>query len=296
MKYLLLLLGILYTSLDLKAQIPDSTIKTISNYKTDSAFFSDSSRHYSIGYHIKKMDTIINALIFESTAKQLQIDSSQLYVNWIGTTNFSARKPGMVIIHHTAQDSCHKTLRVFTDTLRGVSAHYVICKDGTVYQMLHDYLRAAHAGVSKWGNLTNLNEISLGIELDNNGFEAFTEAQMQNLILLLKHLKLKYNIPTANFIGHADVAPARKQDPSAYFDWEILSKNGFGLWQASNPDIKLPTDFSPSMALRIIGYDISNLKAAVQAFRRHYLKQNSSNINFTNDEKLILYSLMMQSL
>lgn len=286
---------LIFLILNTSAQKSDSS-QHLNTYKADSAFFSDSSKHYSIGYHIKKMDTIINALIFESTAKQLIIDSSLLNINWIGTTNFSARKPSMVIIHHTAQDSCHKTLRVFTDTLRGVSAHYVICKDGTVYQMLHDYLRAAHAGISKWGNMTNLNEISLGIELDNNGFEAFTEAQMQNLILLLKHLKLKYNIPAANFIGHADVAPTRKQDPNIYFDWETLNKNGFGLWQINNPNTKLPSDFSPSMALRIIGYDINNLKSAIQAFRRHYLKQNSNDINFTNEEKLVLYSLMMQSL
>ncbi|MDA3615261.1 N-acetylmuramoyl-L-alanine amidase [Polluticaenibacter yanchengensis] len=296
MKLINTILLLLLFHLNAGAQNNDTISPQINRYNADSTFFSDSSRHYSIGYHIKKMDTIINALIFESTARQLIIDSSFLNINWIGTTNFSARKPSMVIIHHTAQDSCHKTLRVFTDTLRGVSAHYVICKDGTVYQMLHDYLRAAHAGVSKWGNLTNLNEVSLGIELDNNGFEAFTQAQMQSLLLLLKHLKLKYNVPAANFIGHADVAPARKQDPNVYFDWETLSKNGFGLWQISNPDAKLPVDFSPSMALRIIGYDISNLKAAAQAFRRHYLKQNSNNVNFTNEEKMVLYSLMMQSL
>ena len=94
-----------------------------------------------------------------------------------------------MIIHHTAQNSCLQTLRTFTLPRTQVSAHYVICKDGTVYQMLNDYLRAWHAGVSKWGNVSDINSASIGIELDNNGFEPFTEPQMQNLLVVLDTLK-----------------------------------------------------------------------------------------------------------
>ena len=91
--------------------------------------------------------------------------------NFVGTTNFTMRKPNYVIIHHTAQDSCEQTLRTFTLPRTQVSAHYVICKDGTVYHMLNDYLRAHHAGAAKWGNATDINSSSIGIELDNNGFQ-----------------------------------------------------------------------------------------------------------------------------
>ena len=105
--------------------------------------------------------------------------------DWVGTTNLSMRRPNFVIIHHTAQNSCEQTLQTFTQTQNPVSAHYVICKDGTVHHMLNDLLRAHHAGVSKWGNTTDLNSSSIGIELDNNGFEPFSEAQINRKVAVL---------------------------------------------------------------------------------------------------------------
>src|SRR6188474_1242909 len=51
--------------------------------------------------------------------------------DWVGTTNFTMRRPNFVVIHHTAQDSCGETLRTFTLPQTAVSAHYVICHDGT---------------------------------------------------------------------------------------------------------------------------------------------------------------------
>src|SRR5215218_5019940 len=125
---------------------------------------------------------------------------------WAGTTNFNMRKPNLVIIHHTAQASCDQTLKTFTLPRTQVSAHYVICKDGTVHHMLKDYLRAWHGGVARWGNNTDLNSSSIGIEIDNNGFEEFTDAQIGSLLALLGNLKRAYTIPPANFIGHADIA------------------------------------------------------------------------------------------
>src|SRR6476620_9833317 len=107
---------------------------------------------------------------------------------FVGTTNFNLRKPNFVILHHTAQNSCEQTLATFTTVKSQVSAHYVICKGGTVYHMLNDYLRAWQAGVSKWGNATDINSLSIGIEIDNNGFEFFTDAQIYSLIELLGRL------------------------------------------------------------------------------------------------------------
>ncbi|MEI9806704.1 MAG: N-acetylmuramoyl-L-alanine amidase [Bacteroidota bacterium] len=137
--------------------------------------------------------------------------------SWVGTTNFTMRRPNFVVIHHTAQNSCEQTLKTFTLTRTQVSAHYVICKDGTVHHMLNDLLRAHHAGVSKWGNATDLNSSSIGIEIDNNGFEAFTDEQISSLNELLGRLKRSYSIPAANFVGHADIAPGRKVDPNRFF-------------------------------------------------------------------------------
>ncbi len=160
-------------------------------------------------------------------------DSAGLnHADWVGTTNLSLRKPNFVVIHHTAQNSCEQTLKTFTQTKNPVSAHYVICRDGSVHHMLND-LGAHHknAEVSKWVNTIDLNSSSIGIEIDNNGTEPFTEPQINSLLALLDRLKKAYTIPTANFIGHADVAPGRKVDPSRYFPvTETFPAVGFGYW------------------------------------------------------------------
>ena len=209
---------------------------------------------------------------------------------WVGTTNFSIRRPNYVVIHHTAQNSCEQTLQTFTLARTQVSAHYVICKDGTVHHMLNDLLRAHHAGVSKWGNATDLNSSSIGIEIDNNGFESFTEPQIISLLDLLGRLKRAYSIPTANFMGHADVAPGRKVDPNKYFPWQKLSQNGYGLWYDTT-GVKVPADFNPMLALRIIGYDIKNEKNAIQSFKLHFVQQDSTKTINETDKK-ILFDLM----
>jgi len=210
--------------------------------------------------------------------------------NWIGTTNFNMRKPNFVILHHTAQNNCEETLKTFTTVKSQVSAHYVICKDGTVHHMLNDYLRAWQAGVSKWGNATDINSLSIGIEIDNNGFEPFTDEQINSLLLLLDRLKKAYNIPAANFIGHADIAPGRKVDPNKYFPWQKLSEKGFGLWYDTT-GVEVPIDFNAMQALRIIGYDIKKPEAAIQSFKLHFVQQDSTKM-ISDEDKKILVSLM----
>src|SRR5688572_11239261 len=144
------------------------------------------------------------ARILRSTPKDsIYADSMKIPSFWAGTVNFGMRKPNMVVIHHTAQNSCEQTLKTFTLKRTQVSAHYVICKDGTVHHMLNDYLRAWHGGIGKWGNTTDINSSSIGIEIDNNGFEAFTDPQMNSLLRVLDTLKRRHGIPTANFIGHS---------------------------------------------------------------------------------------------
>lgn len=208
---------------------------------------------------------------------------------FVGTTNFNLRKPNFVILHHTAQNSCEQTLSTFTTVKSQVSAHYVICKDGTVHHMLNDYLRAWQAGVSKWGNATDINSLSIGIEIDNNGFETFTEPQINSLLQLLDRLKKAYNIPTANFIGHADIAPGRKVDPNRYFPWEKLAENGFGFWYDTT-GVQLPPSFDAMQALRIIGYDIVKPEAAIQSFKLHFVQADSTK-TINDDDRKILFDL-----
>ena len=217
------------------------------------------------------------------------IDSAMMASEWVGTTNFGMRKPNFVVIHHTAQTACDTTLRTFTLPRTQVSAHYVICRDGTIHHMLNDYLRAWHAGAGKWGNLTDVNSSSIGIELDNNGFEPFPDAQINSLLTLLKHLKKDYNIPSANFIGHADIAPKRKVDPSKYFPWQRLSQNGYGLWYDTT-NVKIPENFNAMQSLRIIGYDIADSAAAVRSFKLHF-EQVDNNATISDADKKIIYQL-----
>lgn len=209
--------------------------------------------------------------------------------------NYGIRRPNFVIIHHTAQNSCEETLKTFADSARQVSSHYLICKDGTVHHLLNDYLRAWHAGNSKWGNITDVNSISVGIELDNNGFEPFADNQISSLIAILKNLKDSFAIPVSNFIGHADVAPSRKNDPSKYFPWQQLANQGYGTWYGDTSKINLPANFDPLIALRIVGYDISKPAGAYQSFRIHFL-QTQDTAPLGEGEKKILYSLMLKSL
>jgi len=190
---------------------------------------------------------------------------------WISTVNFNLRKPNFIIIHHTAQDSLQQTLKTFTLTRTQVSSHYVISDDGKIVQMLNDYLRAWHGGNAVWGKNTDINSASIGIELDNNGSEPFSEAQINSLLDLLSRLKKDYNIPAQNIIAHSDIAPTRKSDPSAFFPWKTLADLGFGLWPDTNME-QAPENFNIEQGLRIIGYDTRNLSSAIKAFKLHYIQ------------------------
>lgn len=231
---------------------------------------------------------------FANTIKSMppigqQIDSiTPEQQSFIGSVNFGIRKPNFIVIHHTAQTSLDQTIKTFTLARTEVSAHYVVSRDGKVVQMVNDYLRSNHAGVGRWGNDTDLNSSSLGIELDNNGNEPYSDAQIRSLLTLLGTLKKRYNIPTANFIGHADIAPKRKPDPNK-FPWKVLAERGFGLWYDAVLKMPPPT-FDAVAALRIIGYDTRDLSAAVIAFKRHFLPGETTG-ELTPAAKLILFNL-----
>lgn len=219
----------------------------------------------------------------------LTILKNGVNTEWISTVNFNLRKPNFIIIHHTAQDSVQQTIKTFTLASTQVSSHYVIADDGRVIQMLNDYLRAWHGGSGFWGKNTDINSASIGIELDNNGSEVFSDAQINSLMALLTKLKKDYNIPAQNIIGHSDIAPTRKKDPSALFPWKILAENGFGIWSDEILETA-PLDFNIEQGLRIIGYDTKNLSAAIMSFKLHYIQ---SEVNDVVDEntKNIIYSI-----
>ncbi|MCI2228684.1 N-acetylmuramoyl-L-alanine amidase [Polaribacter sp. MSW13] len=213
--------------------------------------------------------------------------------NVIKSQNFNLRKPNLIVIHHTAQNSCSQTYRTFALKRTQVSSHYVICDDGTTTQMLNDLVRGWHAGGGSWGKNTDINSVSIGIELDNNGKEPFSYAQINSLVFLLQKLTKKYKIPMQNIVGHSDIAPGRKTDPSALFPWKALSDSGLGIWYDEEKlnTVKLPLNFNSTFALKYIGYNTKNLKNAIYSFKLHFNSDEVSH-ELTEKDKKILFLLM----
>ncbi len=255
-------------------------------------FSACASHPYALSQRSYRKQARVFAQTLRSQTVQSFTDSSGRAIPsaWVGTVNFNLRKPNYVIIHHTAQQSVEQTLKTFTTEKSQVSAHYLVGKDGKIYQLLNDYLRAWHGGVSKWGNITDINSVSIGIEIDNNGLDPFTEEQIAGLLALLGQLKMTYNIPAANFIAHADIAPSRKVDPQVLFPWRKLAERGFGLMPDTLIVESAPADFNPIQALRVIGYDTKDLPAAIRAFKRHFLGKEE-NADWTAEAIDALYNL-----
>ena len=119
-----------------------------------------------------------------------------------------------------------------------VSTHYLINRKGKIARMVEEKNTAWHAGKSKWKNITNLNDQSIGIELVNKGhqfgYENFSKKQISKLILLCKVLIKKYKIKNSGILGHSDIAPLRKKDPGEKFPWYFLFKKKIGCWHNVN--------------------------------------------------------------
>lgn len=251
---------------------------------------------YAATEKIYKKKAGVFAADYKSNPAKTQLDKINIENReWIGSTNFGVRVPNYVVIHHTAQDSIEQTIRTFHSERAQVSAHYVIGREGEIVQMVNDLFRSHHAGLGKWGTNTDMNSSSIGIELDNNGTsDPWPDAQIESLLELLDYLKKTYKIPQGNFIGHLDYAPARKIDP-ANFPWDRLAEKGFGFWYDKDRE-PAPENFDEKLALRIIGYDVSNMDAAIKAFKKHFIQEDEDTSELDEEEKAVLYNLMLKYL
>ncbi len=190
---------------------------------------------------------------------------------WVPSKNFDERRPVVIVLHYTEQDSVEQSL----DTLRSrnsggrVSSHYLLGKDGKIYQLVSDAKRAWHAGAGRWGAITDVNNASIGIEIDNDGKSPFPDAQIDSLIVLLRDLTTRLRIPPTQIIGHSDLAPTRKIDPGPLFPWKRLHDAGFGLWPADATQ-DAPAGFDPWLALQAIGYSTDNRADTVRAFHHRF--------------------------
>jgi N-acetylmuramoyl-L-alanine amidase len=201
----------------------------------------------------------------------------------IGLTspNFDDRPPGrtvdMLVLHYTGMPSRNDALARLCDPAAEVSAHYLIDENGTCYRLVAEEKRAWHAGRAAWRGQTDINARSIGIELVNPGHEfgyrPFPDRQMAALATLARGILARHPIPARNVVGHADIAPRRKEDPGELFDWRTLARQGIGLWPAAVPTAP---DVDWRQALAHIGYDLGAAgdaeaaRLALVAFQRHF--------------------------
>ena len=211
---------------------------------------------------------------------------------WLPSPNFDQRRPNFVVLHQTSNNNAATALATLTDPRRRVSAHYLIGRDGVVMQLVDESARAWHAGDSWWGGMSDLNSASIGIELDNTGDEPFAEPQVLALLALLDDLRARHRIPAATVLGHGDIAPGRKVDPSRLFPWQRLAQRGFGLW-CDVPATAPPAGFDAVLGLQALGYDISAPAVTRQAFRRHFLASDAD-AELAPGEQALLHCLLQK--
>lgn len=231
--------------------------------------------------------TVLAALLLSACAHNAPRNP---LATWVPSPNHDVRRPVLVVLHYTEQDSAQRSL----DTLRTgnsggrVSAHYLIGQDGMRYQLVSDVHRAWHAGAGSWGAIGDVNSASIGIELDNDGRVPFAEPLVESLLVLLDDLVTRWRIPPENVIGHSDMAPARKIDPGVQFPWRRLAEHGYGLWpQDGTPPA--PADFDVIQALRVVGYPVDDVAATTRAFRMRFRAQAGGDLD--DEDRRILYAL-----
>jgi N-acetylmuramoyl-L-alanine amidase len=193
-----------------------------------------------------------------------------------------------LILHYTGMQTGDAALARLRDPEAAVSSHYVVEEDGRVFQLVEEYRRAAHAGISIWRGREMLNDSSIGIEIVNPGHEwgyrPFPAAQMAAVRRLCRAILSRHPIPPDRVLGHSDIAPDRKQDPGELFPWQALAQDGIGIWPHGVADLG---DEDPALddarltpvrhALRTIGYSIREagdmddaLATVLRAFQRHW--------------------------
>jgi AmpD protein len=114
--------------------------------------------------------------------------------------------------------------RPYFDSIRGlqVSAHFFIRRNGELWQFVSADDRAWHAGASTYRGRSNCNDDSIGIELEGLEGDSFEPEQYEALASLLPAIAQAYPIRYA--AGHEHIAPGRKNDPGAGFDWQQLQR------------------------------------------------------------------------
>lgn len=174
--------------------------------------------------------------------------------------NYSFRKKNKtvkyLIIHYTGMIDFYSAYRKLNDLKSEVSCHYLISREGKIYNLLCPKFKGWHAGISEWKNVKNLNDYSIGIELENKGHEHgytnFTNSQYHKLKQLIKFLKFNFYIKDKDIIFHSDIAPNRKKDPGEKFIVKKLGIERFNFHQRKK--------FSINRLLKFYGFSQNYIK------------------------------------
>jgi hypothetical protein len=183
--------------------------------------------------------------------------------------NYGKRPPGMaidcVVLHATA-GSLSATLGWFSNPNSGVSAHYVMAKNGDVYQMVEESERAQHAGASQFQGRTNFNDFSIGIEIvnKNDGLDPYPPEQFEATVELVSYLVDKYNIERQWIVTHADISTAGKTDPRGFPVHELITR-------VYDPAANLPENVVREAAWNAAGIPFNPQAAFPKYAREHNL-------------------------
>ncbi|MBI1198348.1 MAG: N-acetylmuramoyl-L-alanine amidase [Phenylobacterium sp.] len=213
--------------------------------------------------------------------------------------NFDVRTapPSILVLHYTGMKTGPEALDRLRDPEAKVSSHYMVEEDGRVFSLVAEERRAWHAGVSYWRGRRNINGDSIGIEIVNPGHEfgyrPFPEAQIAAVIELVGDIRGRWMIEDRDIVGHADVAPARKEDPGELFPWKRLAEAGHGLWVETDAAPGAPIGegeegaavFALQAGFTRLGYDLppsgkfdADTAAVVRAFQRHWRQEKVDGI------------------
>ncbi len=238
------------------------------------------------------------------------------YITKYKSPNYNSRKNSkirLIIIHYTALNNTEEAISYLCKKEKKVSSHYLISQDGKVYNLVDDKLRAWHAGEAFWQDFTDINSISIGIELDYNPDgrnNKFSLKMISALKKLLVKKQKKYQISKKNILAHSDVAPYRKKDPGKNFPWKALSsskitinlnrikKNEFKIIEAWFYKHNLNSKKKIIIfALSLIGYDTRNIYSnnklynqLISAYKNRYLTYE------VNNKKIFIYNVLIKHL